>query len=192
MWGNVGNQYSSYILVSSGGGLRILNNKLNFGNSSGGSGILLMPSLSVQQTMEPIVIVGNSIEGQAVGINIANGNPGNAILTQVVISGNQIWSGINAIRSNVNGTGKWLVGFTITGNALMVNGGENKTVMEMDCSQLGIITGNQFSLAGGGTGWGMNLGTSTAKINVQSDVYASGIVPVVNNGVGNTIGGGSS
>jgi hypothetical protein len=74
----------------------------------------------------------------------------------------------------------------------MVNGGENKTVMEMDCSQLGIITGNQFSLAGGGTGWGMNLGTSTAKINVQSDVYASGIVPVVNNGVGNTIGGGSS
>jgi hypothetical protein len=194
MWGNGGsggNQYSYHIGVFSGGGLRIVNNKLNVGDGQGGSGIFLDPNLSVAQTTEPIVIVGNSIEGQAVGINIANSNPANATLTEIVITGNQIWSGINAIRVNPNGAGKWFSGFTIAGNALMANGGMNKTIMYMDNAQIGVITGNQFALSGGGTGWGTNLGAHTTGINIQSNVYAPGVVPAVNGGVSNVVGGGS-
>ena len=192
LWGQNIPGHQCHICYYSGGGLRIINNKLNVGNGASGSGIFINPNLSPQQeTTEPLIITGNSIEGQAVGINIANGNVAGASITEIVIGNNQIWSGINAIRVNPNGTSKWFSGFTITGNALMVNGGMNKTVMVLDNAQIGVVAGNQFVLSGGGSGWGTNIGTNTSSINVQSNVYAPGIVPAVNAGTGNTIGGGS-
>lgn len=191
IWGQyVPTGYCSVCILSSGG-LRIENNKINVGNGTGSTGILVMPSLTVAQTTEPLVIVGNSIEGQAVGIGFVNANPANAQITEVVITGNQIWSGVNAIRVNTAGTGKWLAGFTVTGNMLMAVGGQGKTVMQIDNATMGVVTGNQFALSGGGTGQGIYFGPSVSGVNVQSNTYASGVTPTGGTTTGNTIGGGS-
>lgn len=193
LWGQNLPTVGAQIRVMSGGGLRIIGNKLNVGNGASGSGILLQPSLTVQQTMEPIIIANNSIEGQAVGINIANSNVTNAMITAVVISGNQIWSGVNAIRSNTNGTAKWLSGLSVVGNSLMVVGTPQggQSVVVLDNANIVQITGNHYALSGGGTGWGNYFGVNTSGVNLQSNSYAPGLTPAFNNGIGNTIGGGS-
>lgn len=191
MWGN-GVYFTCHIYVGSCGGLRIINNKMNGGNPTASNGILLTPNLAVSQNMEPIIIVGNSLEGQAVGINLVNGHPATASMTEVVICGNQIWSGTNAILCNTSGTPKWLNGFSITGNVLMSLNGSAQPVVLLDNAQMGIITGNQFAFSAGGAGTGLILGALTSNVNVQSNVYGAGMTPVNNAaGAANKVGGGS-
>lgn len=192
MWGN-GIYLTSHIAVSSHGGLRITNNKLNGGNPTTSTGILVSPTSSAVQNVEPLVIVGNSLEGQAVGICFANGHPTTASISELVITGNQIWSGINAILCNTSGTPKWLNGFTICGNVMMTLNGSSQPIALLDNATLGIISGNQFAFSAGGAGTALILGALTSNINVQSNVYSAGITTKVNNAAGaaNTIGGGT-
>ena len=189
LWGS--KVLTAHINVMSHGGLRVINNKLNDGNPTASSGILFNPSLSVAQNMEPVVVVGNSIEGQAVGINFVNGHPTTASMTEVAISGNQIWSGVNAILANTSGTGKWLNGFSICGNVLMTLTGVAQPVVLIDNAMMGIICGNQFAFSGGGSGTAWILGALTTNINVQSNIYGPGLTGN-NAGSGNTVGGGSA
>lgn len=194
IWGNGVPDYLCHIGVYSGGGLRIINNKLNIGSGSTTAGILISPNLSVQQTVEPLLIANNSIEGCVGGIVFNNYNP-LGLCTGVTITGNQIWAGIHAIQANTYGnrsTGNWLMGLSIVGNSLMVNGGSGKTIVVLDSVSIGIITGNVFALSDGGTGTAIALGAQSANINIQSNVYADGIVPAADSGTGNKIGGGSA
>lgn len=191
-WGN-GVYFTCHVYVGSCGGLRLINNKMNGGNPATSSGVLINPNLTVLQNVEPLILVGNSIEGQAVGVNFANAYPLTASITEVVLTGNQIWSGTNAIRCNTNGVNKWLNGFTITGNALMSIGAGQPVVL-IDNAQIGTVSANQLVLSGPGNGTGIILGSKTSGINVQSNVYSSNITTPVNNAAGtaNKVGGGSS
>lgn len=193
MWGN-GVYQTSHVLIKSHGGLRIINNKMNGGNPTTSSGVLFSPTGTATQNAEPLIINSNSMEGQAVGINFANGHPNTAAITECVINGNQIWAGVNAILSNTSGTPKWFNGFSITGNVLMTLSGASQPVVLLDNAQMGIIVGNQLAFASGGTGTGIILGAKTSGINVQSNVYGAGMTTQVNNAAGaaNKIGGGSS
>ncbi|MGZ6478233.1 MAG: glycosyl hydrolase family 28-related protein, partial [Bdellovibrionales bacterium] len=192
IWGNGVPSYTCHIGVFSGGGLRIINNKFNFGNGTKTDAILISPNLSVLQNVEPLLIANNSIEGSACGIVFNNANP-NGTCSAVTITGNEIWAGVNAILANTFGTGQWLVGFSIVGNTLMVNGGgSGNSIVVLDSASIGIITGNMFSLARGGTGTAISLGPRSVNINVQSNVYGPGLTPAADNGSGNKVGGGSA
>lgn len=192
MWGN-GVYQTSNINIASCGGLRIINNKLNGGNPTTSSGILFSPTGTAVQNAEPLIINSNSMEGQAVGINFANGKPTTASITECLINGNQIWSGVNAILANTSGTPKWLNGFALVGNDLMTLNGASQPVVLLDNATMGIIAGNQIAFSAGGAGTGMILGTKTSNVNVQSNVYSAGMTTKVNNAAGaaNTVGGGS-
>lgn len=192
LWGS--KVLTAHINVGSHGGLRIINNKFNDGDPTASCGILFNPSLSVIQNMEPVVIVGNSVEGQAVGICFVNAHPTTATMTEVVITGNQIWAGTNAILANTSGTSQWLAGFTITGNVMMTLNGAAQPVVLIDNASMGVITGNQFAFSGSPGGTGVILGAQTSNINVQSNVYGANIITPVNNAAGtaNRVGGGSA
>lgn len=191
LWGMDVSSGVCHVCIYSGGGLRIVGSKLNVGNGIGGSGVLIYPNLSQQQTVEPLIISGTSIEGQAVGVNFANANLSGATISEVSIQGGNIWSGVNAIRINGSGSSHWVGGLTVAGVNLMVVGGTGKTVVALDNIDTAVLTGNTFSLSGGGTGWGTNLGINSTRVNIQSNGYSPGMTPVINSGTGNTIGGGS-
>jgi hypothetical protein len=188
IWGNGVPSFQSHILMQAGGDIRIVNNKLQAGGANTNS-IALLGQNAGSQNLEPMVIVGNSIEGGQNGIlfNTANASFNTS---QLVICGNQIWAGNNAIRVNNFGTAKWIIGFTITGNVLTVNGGANKTAVLLDNAQTGIITGNTLNLAGGGTtSTGIVLAANTTNVSVQSNVYDGGFTTKVSNlGTSNSVG----
>lgn len=191
-WGNGVTTYSCHICISAGGGLRMINNKMNFGSGTATSGILVAPSLAVVQTTEPLVISGNSIEGSAVGVNFVNGNVANAIISQVVISGNQMWNGSQTILVNTNGVTQWIGAMAITGNTLMVNGnsGSGKTALILDNVGIGSIAGNTFSCSVGCTSsTAILLKANTNYISVGTNGYYSGFDTQVSNlGTNNTTG----
>jgi hypothetical protein len=180
---------------------KIQGNKIQPSAGSGRpqSGILVIPDASLSgRVIEPMVVVGNSIEGNAVGIQYYQNAPSDAIASLGLITGNQIWCS-TPIQIATTGTyatqglptGVWVVGLTISGNVLQSQG-QGAVCIEADGLQLATITGNTFSLTGGGAGTGIRLGTHTNTVNVQSNVYTSAITsPVSNSGTGNTIGGGS-
>jgi len=131
-WGNGVAGYLYHVGINSGGGYRIVNNKFNFGSATNTSCIILQPNLAVVQTIEPLIITANSCEASAVGINFNNGNVTNATISQVAITGNQIWTGVAAIFVNSNGVGQWINGLAVSGNFLQIVGGAAKTVNTLD------------------------------------------------------------
>jgi len=98
------------------------------------------------------------MEGHAIGIGFINSNVANANISQVVITGNQIWAGVNAILITSNGTGQWVGSMTVAGNHLQVNAGANVAVNSLD----NIVNLN----------WGKNVidcsGTCTGSSNAIS------------------------
>lgn len=201
LWGQNTSAGVCHICLYSGGGLRINNNKLNVGNGSGGVGVLIYPKLPLingvpqQQTVEPLILTGNSIEGQAVGITIVNGNAynGGATITEVSIHGGNIWSGVNTILVPASGSNRWLNSLTATGVNFMVvgNGQSGKSVNVLNNTETALFVGNTYALSGGGTGQGLYLGTNTYGTNVQSNNYSTGIIPAAGDLTNARIGGGS-
>lgn len=90
----------SHIVLQGGGGGRIVGNKLNAagnGTQSIMNGIAIAPTHYAYggYQMNPIYIIGNSIEGEKVGIAFV-GAPGNdGISSSGVIIGNQMWANID-------------------------------------------------------------------------------------------------
>lgn len=204
LWGQNVPSGVCHVCIYSGGGLRIVNNKLNVGNGTGGVGVLIYPNLPPiivngvstpqQQTVEPVILSGNSIEGQAVGIAIVNGNPAGATITEVSINGGNIWSGVNTLLVNANGTSRWLNSLTMTGVNLMVvgNGQSGKSVNVINNTETALFVGNTYALSGGGSGQGIYIGSCTFGTNIQSNNYSTGIIPAAGDLTNARIGGGSS
>lgn len=194
-WGNGVTSYNSHINVASGGGLRIVNNKFNFGSGTATSAILVVPNLAVAQTVEPLIIADNSIEGSAVGVEFNNANVANAAISLAIISGNEMWNGLQTINVTTQGTTQWLQGLVISDNTLQINGAAASGLENLVLDNVGIanIHGNTFTCSGGcATSTGIVLGSHTTNVNVQSNTYYSGFsTHVSNSGSGNTIGGGT-
>jgi hypothetical protein len=183
--------YQAGVIAQGGVGLRIINNKFNYGVETATTRILLEPSYG-SQSQEPVIIANNSIEGgnSCVGMERVSSS---ATIDLAIIASNEMWCGINTIYVNNNGTGQWVAGLNVTGNHLQINGVSGATIVNMDNVGGGTFTGNNLGCSGGcstTTGW--NLGAHTTNINVQSNSYAAGITTKVNNaGTGNVVGGGS-
>lgn len=192
IWGHGVPQYQSSIAVYSGGGLRLANNKLNGGGINTNS-VVVSPNVpGTPHNIEPLILLGNSIEGAGGNGILFNTASADAFCSGVSLVGNEIWAGTSAIYANTSPWGQWLNGFTISGNVLMVNAGSGKVVMGLDSAKNGIITGNSFNIAGSGVGTGVNLGADTSSINLQSNSYGPGLQPCSNFGAGNLVGGGSA
>jgi Pectate lyase superfamily protein len=196
-WGNgainaLTNQYQFHIQVQAGGDLRIIGNKLDAGGPNTNA-IALLGRNSGTQNLEPTTINSNSIEGAQNCITFSTANS-SFTASQIEITGNQMWCGGKTLIVNTMGTGQYVLAMTITGNSLTVNGGASVSNLQLDSVKNAVITGNVFGCSGGcTTSTGINLGSHTTGINVQSNSYDAGYTTKVNNaGTGNTVGGGSS
>ena len=187
--GNGVPSYLYHICISSGGGLRVINNKFNYGGVNT-SAILVAPNLA-EVNVEPLMIANNSIEGCAFGVNFANAHVAGEV-SAVTITGNEIWAGLSAIYANTFAT-TWITGISIVGNILMVNSTSTQPIVLLDAVQFGVITGNTFTVSGSATGSGaIALGAGSSYINVQSNAYSSTALTVVSSGAHNKLGGGST
>lgn len=187
IWGAGNAGYNAQILCQAGGDMRITNNKLTTGGVNT-SAISLFGAASGAQNMEPMVIVGNSIEGQQNGIAFATANA-TFLVANCVITGNQIWCGGKSILINPFGAVQYVQGLVVTGNCLSVNGGAGVTVAALDGILGATVTGNIFNLAGGGSAsTGLALGANASNITVSANNYAAGITAKVTDaGTNNSI-----
>lgn len=176
LWGADNTGFQWQIQLRAGGDLRIVNNKLNAGGYS--NGIALFGATTGSGSVEPIVIAGNTLEGQANGITFNSGN-GSVAASQIAITGNQIWAGGHAILVNANNatpTVPWVVNMTISGNSLAINGGSNVGgIISFNGVDTAVISGNVFGLAGGGTGRAIDLGPNNAHIRQSGNNCAVGV-----------------
>jgi hypothetical protein len=193
-----------YILGTAG---KIIGNKIQPASGAGRtqSGILISPDATVSgRVIEPMVVTGNSIEGNTYGIHYYQNAGSDAGAALGMITGNQIWC-VTPIQIETTGSsetpgepaGVWVSGLTISGNVLQMQG-PGSVGINADGLQLAVIVGNTFSITANAgetvplTGTGVNLGPHTNNVNVQSNIYAAPVTsPVSNAGISNTIGGGS-
>lgn len=161
-----------HIAIYSGGGYRILNNMIGGSKVADGVGIAIVPN--VKCNIEPLMIVGNTIEGQPIGIHFEQAHP-EASTSALVIASNEIWTGGIAIgsKSGVASNLMWINGMTINGNVLMVL--ENYAVaMKLDGIKNTVMTGNVF--VGGGTNTtALQFGAQTENVKHIANV-ATGCV----------------
>lgn len=146
----------SHIALQSGGGGRIFGNKLN---AAGNGSQSIMNGIAVAPThyatggyqMNPVYIIGNSIEGEKVGIAFV-GAPGNdGISSSGVIIGNQMWANtdIYSVAGPVFPT--WVRNWTISGNTLNSQGGAGTYNINLDGASGLSITANIYTSVSGGT-----------------------------------------
>ena len=159
---------SHHIAILSGGGLKIVNNKLNYGAGTS-QGIVIAPNLNNGSFIEPLVIVGNSIEGQQQGILFTRSS-GNTQVSQVVITGNQIWVGTNCIQM-LDNAGSWINGVTISGNFLCTNTNA-ATLLDFGGCQNVSVNGNSFSTAAAG-GVAITINTNATNIAQKGNTFPS-------------------
>lgn len=180
--------YIAGVVSVGGAGLRIVNNKFNWGNAVSTTFIELAPSYA-SQSQEPFFIDNNSVEGGAVCVGMVQNNA-SATIDLLGIVGNELWCGTDAIAVAPAGTSQWILGMNVIGNHLQVNGAAGVTVNSLDNVGGGVLSGNYIGCAGvcsGGTGW--NLASHTTNLNVQGNTYAAAISTQVNNlGAGNQVG----
>jgi hypothetical protein len=182
MWGGAATQ-SFHILAKSHGGLRIHNNWLQAGGPNISSGILIQPNTPIgttQQQFEPLLITDNTMEGQTIGVCFNKGAGVDARVTQFVLTGNQIWSGLHAFYSVASPDGDpiWIQAGTISGGALMVVGAPNRPIVRIDGARDVAISADSFcssSLAAGTAVW---KGPNTANIRLSSNVAVPGVALV--------------
>lgn len=179
-WGAGNAGYLAHILAQAGGDLRIANNKLSTGGTNTSS-ISLFGASSGSQSMEPIVIVGNSSEGaqNCLAYNTANASFSSS---NIVVTGNQFWCGGKSILINSFGATQYVLGLTITGNALTVNGGASVVNVSLDSVSDATVTGNVLNCSGGcSTSTGIALGSLSTRVIVGNNSYAAGFTTKVNN-----------
>jgi hypothetical protein len=146
----------SHIVLQGGGGGRIVGNKLNAagnGTQSIMNGIAIAPTHYAYggYQMNPIYIIGNSIEGEKVGIAFV-GAPGNdGISSSGVIIGNQMWANIDIYSAAGPVFPTWVGNWTISGNTLNSQGGAGTYNINMDGASGISITGNIYTSLSAGT-----------------------------------------
>jgi hypothetical protein len=147
-----GSSAGGAIAITSGGGIRLVNNKINMPGLSTctGSnlciGILIAGTVSTSQGISPVIIVGNSIEGTDDGILFQQTSTEK--IGNVVITGNEIVSQISVIGVQAHGS-NYLTGLTITGNHFFI--GSSSTFISLLNVNNGVIMGNTFIAAAAST-----------------------------------------
>lgn len=142
-----------HVLIGSGGGYRFVNNKFNV---CPGSAILVSPQpytdplnpASHNFSIEPLVFVGNSIEGSPIGIKFQPNNTSLGICHQVTITGNQIWATTAGISFGAGvAIPIWINTVTVTGNSIVFGqvGGGAETGIAVAGAQYATISGNVFN-----------------------------------------------
>jgi hypothetical protein len=197
----------AHILITSGGGGRISGNKLNTCGSNNvippfaTSGIQWSPNLNVtNNSLEPIVVTDNTIEGLTYCLQFFGGNVGqNASATQVNIAANQMWCLTDVYTTATSTNGMWISGMTIASNFMtaQTQAGISTTTKNLDLNgiQNVNITGNQFALvqgAGGDTSTAISAGAQTANIfqlsnKALANVTIPATVPLAADGTGTGI-----
>lgn len=167
MWsGGVAN----HIVIRAGGGLRIINNKINAATGSPTSaGILINPINSAAFNIEPLLILNNSIEGQGVGIFFNPGVSSNGLVGPTLIVGNQFFSASQAVATVVGTTvPHWISALSIVGNTSILNATGDNIFLDGGVNWA-LVTGNVFSSASGST-TGIVIGAG----NVANTIHCSG------------------
>lgn len=143
---------ANHILVLATGGLRIINNKFN---QSAGPAIWFAPEAYTNPgnpadhefSIEPVIIMGNSIEGSPVGIQFQPNSSSHAFANQITITGNQIWCSTQCINlfAGVFQT-FWIFDVNITGNVLLYGaaGGGAETGIVITGAESVTISGNSI------------------------------------------------
>jgi hypothetical protein len=170
----------THICINAGGAGRIVSNKLDTaGSINVTKGILINPNGS-GESVEPLMIVGNSIEGSNIGIHFT-GPGASSAATQGVITANQIWASNNATQSTkgcciqIDSGTQWVSGYAICGNYLNTDGGTgcfNINIGNSSASNIN-IAGNTFN-NNGGSGIAINLGTGLTNVQHSGNLAVSG------------------
>lgn len=170
----------THININAGGGGRIIGNKLDTaGSINVTKGILVNPN-GASQSVEPLVIIGNSIEGNNIAIHFTNPGAGSTA-TQGVITGNQIWAANNATQGTkgcciqVDSGSGWMSGYVISGNYLNTDGGSGcfgVNIANGSASNVS-VTGNTFN-NNGLAGVACNFGTGLTNVVHSGNMAVSG------------------
>jgi hypothetical protein len=150
-------------------------------NLTGGTNGIFTPGS--QPGLDELLVYGNQFNCS-----------GNGVLLQTGIESTQIFGNMFLVPANANGAQLSYAGNnTITGNTFStaVGGatGNNGLVISGTINNWPVIvTGNSFNQMAGD---GIQLGSGSRNVNVQSNVYFGNGTNVLNAGTGNTIGGGS-
>lgn len=170
-WGAGNAGYNAHILAQAGGDLRIVNNKMSTGGVNTSS-ISLFGQASGSQNMEPMVIAGNSSEGADNCLAISSANASFTV-SFIVVTGNQFWCGHKAILINGNGTLQYVLGMTVTGNVLAVNGAAGANVVNIDGVSSATFVGNAYGCAFGGcsAATALSIGVHSLNVTSQGNTY---------------------
>lgn len=189
IWGAANAGFLAHIRVQAGGDLRICNNKLTTGGVNT-NGIAFLGAAAGSQSMEPINVVGNSIEGPQNCITFSTANA-SFTASQVTITGNQLWCGGKSILVNTFGASQYVLALVISSNVLTVNGGAGVNPLQIDNVSGASIDANTFACSGGcSASTAITLGSFTTNVVVGSgNSYDVGYTTKVNNiaGAVNTI-----
>ena len=183
------------VVVQSGGDIIVSNNKFNGCNN--GNAISFTGAPSGAQTLEPVVITGNSAEGAANGISF-NWSNNQAYAAQVVITGNQLWantpiritsSGSSSGAAAVCGSVACVVtGLTVSGNHLNSALGSSTNSIVLDGVYLGAIGNNTNTCTGGcSASTAISLDANTSYVTVGVNGYDPGYTHIANSGSNNRI-----
>ena len=162
------------ILITSSGGVRIMFNKLNYGDVSSSVAIEYNANLNEAGQIEPILISANSIEGQNQGIVIRR-SAGIFTVSQVNISANQVWTGGACIVIVVDGTSQWVNTVNISTNTV-TTAVTGAICINVDGVQFGLISSNQCA-AGAGGGTTVVVGAHTTKVKAVNNNGTDNCVP---------------
>jgi len=169
-----GTQGTTAILLLSGSGFKICNNKIN-GGASGifQNGIQISPqNLGVPFTMTPGLISNNSIEGTVIGILFTPNASSQGSASGWCITGNEFFTNIGVSMTAGITIPSWIGGVSITGNTFLYDF-NNTTVPAVSingATQVSVV-GNIFSSNAPSLASAVFVGTTTTLIRVANNLY---------------------
>lgn len=177
---------TNHLWVESSGGLRIINNKFNYGNGSAGQAIFINPfdykvgGVSTAFQIEPLLIANNSIEGQIQGVVFERQANSLGGVSALSVTGNEMFVASSSMVFAADGSNEWINGFSITGNTCICNVNSSE-VMSLDGCQNGTISANSLTGTGSVTGaTGVVLGSHVTNVRQSGTVLSSNVaLPVV-------------
>ena len=187
LWGPaVSTTFYEHIRLQSGGGYRIVNNKINYGYipANDACAIRFTALLDKAQIFEPLIIANNSIEGMGKGIVFTNGFNFLGQAWEITITGNQIWTGEDCIVVQKHGlmgppnTDEywWVNGLTIAGNHLEVANPDTGVYhIDLDGVINCNITGNTFATQSGEAAASLNTTVHCYNIRAHANLYGTDV-----------------
>lgn len=123
LWADMSStEFLAHVEFNGGGGYRVINNKFNYGDHKPNNiyAIKCNMTLSSSQFMEPIIIIGNSIEGMTSGVLVTNASNSSARLSQLILADNQFWVRYHSLKF-IKHTGDFVDMATVTGNSCLTS-----------------------------------------------------------------------